>query len=130
MSSKEGFTEGGGGGIPVNSSAFVDGGEIKVAKLVGTLLSALWLVIVSGWITVANAIVTAHIRIIGAVEDLYVNLITSIGVGTAETFRLGWRSAAEGALTVSPLLAPAIFSLEIVFVATIFLSVRRRAFNV
>lgn len=127
---KEGFTEGGGGGIPVNSSAFVDGGEIKIAKLVGTLLSALWLVIVSGWITVANAIVTLHIRLIGALEDLFVGVITAIGVETAETFRLGWRSAAEGALTVSPLLAPAIFSLEIVLVAGIVLAVRRRAVNV
>lgn len=106
---------------------FVDGGEIKVAKLVGTLLGAVWLSVVSGWISVGEAIAQIHIQVINGIADGWVSIITTYGGQASSTQRVVWASALKAALETSPMLAPLLMSIEVAIVWGVIVTVRRRA---
>ncbi|QLG62200.1 hypothetical protein [Halorarum salinum] len=125
MSSGPNLDTGGGGSVPLEEE-FVDGGEILIGKLVGTLLGAGWLVLMSGWIAILEAYVLIHLEALGAVERMYVNIITAIGGGGAETLRLSWAAGFEAAVEASPVFAPVFFSLEVVFATALLIWARRR----
>lgn len=108
------------------ASQYVLGGEILVGKLVSTLLGAVWLTVVAGWITVSQAIVTVHLRVIDAIAQLYVRVIKAFGQGGAETIRASWRSAFLAAVETNELLAPLLLTTEVVVVSALLLWARRR----
>lgn len=110
----------------VTASAFVDGGEIKIAKLVSTLLGAVWLTVAAGWIMVAQAVVTVHVRVLDAAADMYVRIIDTAISDGAETVRVSWASAFRAAVETNQLLAPIILSVEVVAVMALLLYARRR----
>lgn len=110
----------------LSASVFVEGSEIKLAKLVSTLLGSVWMTAVAGWITVTQAIVTVHLRILDAIANLYVRVIRATGEGGAEALEASWSSAFQSAANTSPLFTPMIFSLEVVAVSAILLWARRR----
>ena len=104
----------------------MDGGNIKIAKLVSTLLGAVWLTAVAGWITINQAIVTVHLRILDAVATVFVRVIQAVGGGGAKTLRESWRAAFLSATQTSELFAPLIFTVEIVLVSALLLWARER----
>lgn len=120
------FKGAGSGTVGLDAESFVDGGEILIGKLVGTLLGALWLTIVAGWMTLIQAIAAVHISLLNAFQGMIVSIITAAGVGGAETIRASWGAAFQGAVEVSPLFAPMVFSLEIVLVSALLIWARRR----
>ncbi|QHS17786.1 hypothetical protein GWK26_11870 [haloarchaeon 3A1-DGR] len=111
---------------PVLAGDFVEDSEILVGKLIGTLLSAFWLAVVSGWLTFAETIATIHIRVILSFRDAYVTLFETLGQEAEATFLESWATAFEASVEVSPLFAPAIFTVELALVAAIVLVFRRR----
>ncbi|WP_132060248.1 hypothetical protein [Halorussus amylolyticus] len=114
---------------PVEPNAFVEqGGEIKIAKLVSTLLGAVWLTVAAGWIMVMQAVVTVHIRVLDAAAAMYVRVIEAAVGGGAETIEASWASAFRAAVETNRLLAPMIFSLEVIIVTALLLYTRRRWF--
>lgn len=117
---------GGSNGIPADAFLSDDGTEILVGKLVSTLLGGLWLTVSAGWITVVQAIVRVHLRIIDAAASLYAGVIRAAGAGGAETLRVSWRAAFQAAVDTNPLLAPTIMTLEVVIVSALLLYARRR----
>lgn len=114
------------GGTGLRASAFTDGGEILVGKLVSTLLGGLWLTVAAGWITVNQAIVRVHFRILDAIADLYVGVIEAVGQGGAKTLRVSWAESFRAATEVNGLLAPMLFSAEVIVVSALLLFARRR----
>ena len=114
------------GGDGVLESSYVDGGELLIGKLVGTVLGSLWLTVVSGWITVTEAIATVHIRFIRAGGNAYAGILESLGREAQATIATSWAAAFEASVEVNPLFAPAIFSAEILVVVAIVLVLRRR----
>ncbi|WP_134671727.1 hypothetical protein [Halorussus marinus] len=110
----------------VTAGEFVDGGEIKIAKLVSTLLGAAWLTVAAGWIMVMQAVVTAHVRVLDAVAAMYVRIIEAAVGGGAETVQASWGAAFRAAVETNRLLAPVILSVEVVLVAALLLYARRR----
>jgi hypothetical protein len=103
-----------------------DGTEILVGKLISTLLGGLWLTVSAGWITVTQAIVRIHIRLLDAASGAVVAIVQAAGAGGAETLRVAWGEAFRAAAAANPLLAPAILSLELVVVSALLLYARRR----
>jgi len=96
--------------------SFIENGTIQYGALFGALLGAAWLVFVGGLITIQNAIVTLHIRLLGAAETQYVRLIEAVFGGGAELTRSSWAIAYESAVETAPVLAPALLALEVVAV--------------
>jgi hypothetical protein len=116
----------GGGGSLVAPRHFVDDGEILIGKLTGTILGSIWLTAVSGWITISRAIATVHVRFLLAGRDAYVAIFETLGQEAQATFLESWAAAFQASVEVNPLLAPAIFSAEILVVVAILLALRRR----
>lgn len=110
----------------VQAEDYVDGGEVLIGKLVGTSLASIWLAFVGGWIGLITTVARVHIRMIRTIEGVYVSVITAFGEGGAETLRYGWSEAFRAAVDTSPLLAPAIMSLELIAVSWLLLWARRR----
>lgn len=120
---------GGGGSLSsVQVGAFLsdDGTEILVGKLVSTLLGGLWITVIAGWITVVEAIVAVHVRVLNAMTGLSVGVIRAAGVGGAETLRVAWAEAFRAAAAANPLFAPTIMTLELVLVSALLLFALRR----
>ena len=114
-------------GSPVSDpSTFVSGGEILVGKLVSTLLGSLWLVVAAGWITVTQTIVQIHISLLDAAAEMYYNIIVAFGENASRAAFVTWGEAFRAATETSPLLAPALFSIEIVVVAGLLVVATRR----
>ena len=109
-------------------SAYVSGGEIKIAKLVSTLLGSVWLVFAAGWITVLQAIVQIHISILNAGADMYREILLAFGRNTIEASQIAWGEAFRAAVDANAVLAPAIFSIEIVVVSGLLVGAGRRWF--
>ena len=107
-------------------SRFVSGGEIKIAKLMSTLLGSLWLVVAAGWISITQAIVQIHVSLLDAAAQMYYNIIVAFGTNAARASRETWGEAFRAAVEVSPLLAPALFSIELIVFAGIILAAGRR----
>lgn len=116
----------GDGGLPAAVFIARDTGNIKVAKLVSTLLGSVWITVAAGWIMVINAIVRVHLSVINAVATLFVRVLEAFGQGGAETLRESWRAAFLSAVEANQLLAPVMFSLEIVTVSALLLWARER----
>ena len=96
------------------SGSFIKNGAIQYGALFSALLGAGWLVFVGGLITVWNAIVTLHVRLLEQAQIQYVRLINAVLGGGAELSRASWAIAFEAAVDTAPLLAPALFVLEVV----------------
>jgi hypothetical protein len=105
---------------------FVSGGEVLIGKLVSTLLGSLWLTIAAGWITVSRAIVQIHVSLLNTVAETYSAIVLAFGEGAAEASRATWGAAFQAAVDASPLLAPVIFSVEIVVVSGLLVVATRR----
>jgi len=121
--------EGGSGGGTISgppASEFIEDGEILLGKLVSTLLGGVWLTVVAGWITINQAIVQVHINLLDVAARSYARMIRAAGQGGAETLEVGWASAFQAAVDAEPLLAPIIFSAEVVVVSALLLWARRR----
>lgn len=117
----------GGAGGSVEASTFIsDSGDIRLAKLVGTLLGSLWLTVAAGWIAVANAIARVHIRIVDAAASMYARIIRAYGDGAAETLRVSWAESFQAAVEANRLFAPLLFTVEVVVVTALLLWARRR----
>jgi len=108
------------------SSEFVSEGEILVGKLTGTLLGSLWLVVVSGWITVSEAIIRIHLVPVRMLARYYTRIIDTIGIEVSRTAEVAWAEAFRSAVEVSPLAAPAILTAEIALVVVVYASARQR----
>lgn len=120
---------GGGSSLPsgsIEGGEFVEEGEILLGKLVSTLLGGVWLTIVAGWVAISEAIVQVHINVVNAAAATQVRIIRAFGEGGADTLEVGWASAFRAAVEAEPLLAPVIFSAEVVVVTAILLWARRR----
>lgn len=117
-----------GGSWGVGASEFIEAGtgNIKLAKLISTLLGAVWLTAAAGWIIITQAIVTVHLRVIGAVATLFTRVIRAFGQGGAETLRESWQAAFLSATQMSKLFAPLLLTVEIVVVSALLLWARRR----
>lgn len=111
----------------VSASWFVeDGGEILVAKLVSTLLGALWITVAAGWITIVQTLAEIEIQILNRAAAAYVAIIRAVGVGGARTIEATWAGAAAASIEASPVLAPVIFSAVVVVTFAILVAARRR----
>ena len=109
-----------------DASSFVSGGEILVGKLASTLLGALWLTFVSGWITIAQAIVQIHVSILNAGAEMYREILLALGANAERASTVAWGEAFRAAVDASPVLAPTIFSIEIVIVSALLVGAARR----
>lgn len=98
------------------ASEFVEDGRIRYAALFSTILSAGWLVLAGGFITVMNAIVTVHVSVLETAQTQWVRIISAILGGGAELSRTSWAVAFESAVETAPLLAPLLLALELVLV--------------
>ena len=101
-------------------------GEIKIAKLVSTILSALWITVAAGWIAVARAIAQVHISMLNAAAGMYSQILLAFGRGATETTQVAWGAAFRSAVEASPMLAPVLFSIEIVVVMSLLIGAARR----
>lgn len=120
--------EAGSGDGSLPPSEFVDDGEIQLAKLASTILGAIWLTAISGWILIVETIALVHVRVLDAIANLYVRVIDAAGRGGAETLEVSWSAAFRAAVDAEPMLAPAILTLEIIAVSALLLYARRRWF--
>ncbi|WP_311170644.1 hypothetical protein [Halobellus ordinarius] len=111
-----------------SASEFVKAGtgEIKIAKLVSTLLGAVWLTIAAGWIAVSRTIVQIHVSVLNAVAQMYSGIIRAFATNTVEASEAAWGAAFRAAVEADPLLAPIIFSIEIVVVSGLLVTASRR----
>jgi hypothetical protein len=107
-------------------STYVSGGEILIGKLVSTLLGALWLTIAAGWITVARAIVQIHVSLLNRAAEMYSQILLAFGTNASRASRVAWGEAFRAAVDASPVLAPVIFSIEIVVATGLILAAARR----
>ena len=118
----------------VNGGEFVEvvgSGEkttitILWAKLMGTLLGGAWLTVVAGWTFVIDAVTVVNVRLLRAIGGGYASIIRTVGVGGAQGYQVLWGGAFQAAIETSPLLAPLIMSLELVFVSGVLLWALRR----
>lgn len=117
---------GGGGSDSVLASEFVDGGSIKTMKLMGTALGAVWLTFASGWIALMNAFARLHMAPINAAASLYATVLRTVGDEAVSASTLAWGEAFRAAIEVSPVLAPAILTAELLLVGAMFTEARRR----
>lgn len=111
---------------PTGASTYVSGGEILIGKLVSTLLGALWLTIAAGWITVSRAIVQINVSMLNAAAEMYSDILLAFGANATEASRVAWGAAFRAAVDASPILAPVIFSIEIVVVSGLLIGASRR----
>lgn len=111
---------------PADTSSYVSGGEILIGKLVSTLLGALWLTIAAGWITISRAIVQIHVSLLNAAAEMYSDILLAFGTNATRASEVAWGAAFRAAVDASPVLAPVIFSLEIVVVAGLLVGAGRR----
>lgn len=112
----------------VKPDDYVDGGELLIGKLVGTIMGSIWLAFVGGWISVLRAIAQVNIQVLNRIEQGWVTVITAFGEGGAETLRYTWGEAFRAAVDTSPLLAPTIMTLELITVSFLLIWARRRWF--
>lgn len=117
---------GGGSGTSLSASEFTSGSSIKVGKLLGVMLSSLWLTVVAGWIVVEQVVLAIHVTLLESVARLLERWILAAFTGGAETARLAWGEAFRGAVEASPLFAPVLLSAEILLVAAILSGAARR----
>lgn len=95
---------------------FVENGTIQYGALFSTLLGATWLVISGGIITVLNAIVSVHVRILEVAQLQWVRIISTVLGGGAELSRTSWAVAYQSAVETAPILAPSLLAIELVLV--------------
>jgi len=116
---------GSGSGASFDPGAYVDDGRILYGKLLGTLLGAGWLTWIGGWIAVERAIVSVHMQVIRAAQQMYVRIINAVLLGGAQTIRHSWAEAYQAAVETSPVLAPLTLILDIIVVSAVLLYVKR-----
>ena len=127
MGKSQPFDFGSPSGAPeVSAGEFVDGGEIKIAKLVGTLLGATWMTVIAGWITVIQAVNRVNLEILYAIAGMFDAIITTFGQEGARTLRESWGAAYRSAVAVDPVVAPLIMTVEVVLVTGLLVWARRR----
>lgn len=110
----------------VTADDYVDGGKILVGKLVGTFLGSIWLAFIGGWISVQTAVAQVHIQALNQAGQSAAAVVTAFGAGGADTLRYTWGEAFRAAVETSPLLAPAIMSVELIVVSYLLIWARRR----
>ena len=116
-----------GGGSSVDETLYVtEEGDLLLAKLVSTLLGSVWLTVAAGWIMVVEAIARVHIIVLDTAGATVVRVIQAFGFGGARTLQVSWGAAFRAAVEAEPMLAPVLFSLEIVVVSALLLWARRR----
>ena len=109
------------------ASEFVtDAGKVRILELLGVMVSSLWLTLTGGWSYLQREVTTLLIREVRAVELAYTTFITDTFGSAAGTIRYSYAVALESAIETSPILAPALFTLQLLVVFSLVEIARRR----
>jgi hypothetical protein len=103
-----------------------EGGKVRIAELLGVMLSSLWFTLTGGWSLLQREVTTLLIREVQAVENAYAGVISAFFGQGAETIRYSYAVALESAISSAPILAPALFTGQLLVVFSLVEIGRRR----
>jgi hypothetical protein len=90
------------------------------------MISSVWLTITGGFAYLQREVTTLLIREVRALEGVYATLIRSTIGSAAGTIRYSYATALESAIATSPILAPGLFTLQLLVVFSLVEIARRR----
>lgn len=96
------------------AATHVADGKILYAKLLGTVLGSIWLVLVGGWITVTEVIVNVHVHVLNTIQAQLVRVIDAIFGDGADLITASWGATYRAAVETEPILAPLTLVVEVV----------------
>jgi hypothetical protein len=106
---------------------FITGsGKVRIGQLIGVMISSVWLTITGGFAYLQREVTTLLIREVRALEGVYATLIRSTIGSAAGTIRYSYATALESAIATSPILAPGLFTLQLLVVFSLVEIARRR----